>query len=98
MLNLGQLLRDLIQQDADLDPDDLGVWEARYGGLCDRLEVQDRHLIRQLKLTARAGVMVFESYEQETIRQGGGRLIEVLQAFPTVMESYYSQVTEKLNI
>ena len=97
MLNLGQLLRDLIKQDADLAPDDPSIWEAHYGGLCDRLEVQDRHLIRQLKLTARAGVMVFEAYEQETIRQGSERLIEVLQAFPILMELYYSQVTEKLD-
>lgn len=95
---LGQRMRDRIKQDTHLDASDASTWDARYGGMCDLLEAEDRHLIRELKLTARAGVLVFETLGQETIREGSGRLIETLQKFPEVMAIYYRDVTEKLDI
>ena len=87
---LGQTLREMILADIDRLHGDAEVWERRYGAFCDTLEAEDRRLIHDLKMTARAGVMVFEQLQQEMIRNGSEQLIAALQAFPAVMERFYA--------
>ena len=89
---LGETLREMIKDDAERLYGDGDSWECQYGAFCDALETEDRRLIHELKLTARAGVMVFETLEQETIRSGSDRLLAVLQEFPTVLEGYYQRL------
>ncbi len=89
---LGQVLRDAIKADADRLDGNADRWEQQYGAFCDALETEDRRLIRDLKLTARAGVIVFESLEQDTIRQGSDQLLAVLREFPTTLERYYRRL------
>lgn len=48
--------------------------------------------MHELKLTARAGIMIFEALEQNTIRQGSDRLLVVLREFPAVLESFYHRL------
>ncbi|MEP7290826.1 MAG: cytochrome b5 domain-containing protein [Chloroflexota bacterium] len=94
---LGQTLRETIKRDANRLNGNADLWEAQYGAFCDMLEVEDRRLIHDLKMTARAGVIVFESLEQDTIRQGGDRLLAALQELPAILERFYNRLTKLQN-
>ncbi|MEO8395562.1 MAG: cytochrome b5 domain-containing protein, partial [Chloroflexota bacterium] len=93
---LGQTLREMIKADEDRLSGDAESWEGQYGVFCDALEAEDRRLIRDLKLTAREGVMVFETFEQDTIGRGGGRLLAVLQAFPDILTGFYERLDRRI--
>jgi hypothetical protein len=95
---LGQTLREMIKADANRLNGNGEMWEQRYGAFCDALEIEDRRLIHELKLTARAGVMVFESLERDTIRQGSERLLEVLRQFPAVLEGFYERLSALVQV
>jgi hypothetical protein len=66
-------------------------FEAEFGAFCDTLEREDRRLLRELKLTVREGLMVFEEFEQNTISQGRARLLKILQTIPSILSGFYSR-------
>lgn len=67
-----------------------------FAWLCDLLEQEDRHILRDLKLSLREGVMVFESLERDTIRLGGTRLLAILQSVPVLLEGFYQRLFSRL--
>jgi sulfite reductase (NADPH) flavoprotein alpha-component len=95
---LGQTLRETIKRDANRINGKADVWEEQYGAFCDALEVEDRRLIHDLKMTARAGVMVFEALEQETIRKGSERLLAALKEFPAILERFYNRILVRKDV
>ncbi len=93
---LGQTLRETIKADEDRLNGNADRWERQYGTFCTALEAEDRRLLYELKLTARAGVMVFEALEQDTIRRGSERLLTALQDFPSVLEGFYDRLQTRV--
>ena len=67
-----------------------------FAWLCDILEQEDRHILRDLKLSLREGVMIFESLERDTIRLGGTRLLAILQSVPVLLEGFYQRLFSRL--
>ena len=45
-----------------------------------------------MKSALRAGVMVFEQYEYDTVKQGSIQLLEIAQQIPKILETYHSRV------
>jgi hypothetical protein len=85
---LSHVLRARLKEDTN-DPDS-------FAWLCDLLEQEDRHILRDLKLTLREGVMIFESLERDTIRLGGPRLVTILQSIPAILEGFYQRIFSQL--
>ena len=97
-INLAYTLREAIKQDSNRLTAANGYIEDRFGALCDLLEVEDRRVIRDLKLALREGIMVFEGLEQDTINQGSDRLLAVLQRIPLLLTDFYSRLGVGLEI
>jgi sulfite reductase alpha subunit-like flavoprotein/pSer/pThr/pTyr-binding forkhead associated (FHA) protein len=79
--------------DRDLDDHDPAVQLAR--DYCALLEAEDKRFLREVKMTLRAGIRVFEEHEHETIRQGGPQLLEIAQQMPKILETYYARVLSR---
>jgi sulfite reductase (NADPH) flavoprotein alpha-component len=59
---------------------------------CALLKHEDERFLDEMKSALRAGVMVFEQYERDTIKKGGERLLEIAQQIPRILETYHSRV------
>jgi sulfite reductase alpha subunit-like flavoprotein len=94
--DLARQLRDRLQADDQRLTADHAYFVSEYGAVCDLLEAEDRRAIRELKLALREGVMVFEELEQKTIRQGGSRLLVILQSMPAILESFYDRLQSQV--
>ncbi len=90
---LGHSLRERITQDNTRFTLNAGEWERQYVSWCDMLELEDRRLLRELKLAIREGVQVFEELQQDTIRAGGQRLLTPLRRIPVLLQNFYQQMT-----
>ncbi len=90
---LGHSLRERITQDNTRFTLNAGEWERQYVSWCDALEMEDRRLLRELKLAIREGVQVFEELQQDTIRAGGQRLLTPLRRIPVLLQNFYQQMT-----
>jgi hypothetical protein len=89
---LAGALRQRIKRDADrltASPEDC---ETQYGGLCDLLEYEDRRLLRELKLTIRDGVRVFEDHQRDTVTAGGDQLMRIMRSVPSILQEFYDHV------
>ncbi|HMY51039.1 MAG TPA: hypothetical protein PLD90_15445, partial [Rhodocyclaceae bacterium] len=58
---------------------------ARLVHLTDTLAHADREFLKQMKLTLRKGVQVFEKYEGNTLNHGKEELLEIAQSLPQVL-------------
>jgi sulfite reductase (NADPH) flavoprotein alpha-component len=77
-----------LEQLSSIPSDELGEFQTLTDQLCDT----DREFLRQMKLSLRSGLQVFERYERQTILQGHIELIQVLQSLPQVMGHYYQRL------
>jgi sulfite reductase alpha subunit-like flavoprotein/pSer/pThr/pTyr-binding forkhead associated (FHA) protein len=59
---------------------------------CALLKSEDKRFLSEMKTALRAGVMVFEQYEHETVKQGGTQLLEIARQIPKILETYHSRV------
>jgi sulfite reductase alpha subunit-like flavoprotein len=62
---------------------------------CALLEEADERFLSELKMALRAGVMVFEALERDTVKQGHERLLEIVKQIPRILESYYARVLSR---
>ena len=60
--------------------------------LTDTLAHADREFLKQMKLTLRKGVQVFEKYEGSTLNHGKEELLEIAQSLPQVLVNYYEEL------
>ncbi|MDR3576059.1 MAG: FHA domain-containing protein [Anaerolineaceae bacterium] len=59
---------------------------------CALLKGEDQLFLAEMKSALRAGVMVFEQYERDTIKLGSGQLLETARQIPKILETYHSRV------
>jgi sulfite reductase alpha subunit-like flavoprotein len=59
---------------------------------CALLKREDKRFLGEMKSALRAGVMVFEQYERDTVDQGGAQLLEIARYIPKILETYHSRV------
>jgi sulfite reductase (NADPH) flavoprotein alpha-component len=59
---------------------------------CALLKREDKRFLDEMKTALRAGVMIFERYERDTAKQGGTKLVEIVQQIPKILETYHSRV------
>jgi len=85
---LADELASLVEREGTPDDPSLQLMAAYW----ELLEVENKRFLLDLKLALREGVRVFEEYEQDTIDQGGERLLEAAKKIPSVLESYYGRV------
>jgi sulfite reductase (NADPH) flavoprotein alpha-component len=62
---------------------------------CALLEEADERFLSELKMALRAGVMVFEEWERDTVKQSRDRLLETVRQIPRILESYYARVLSR---
>jgi hypothetical protein len=62
---------------------------------CALLEEADKRFLSELKMALRAGVMVFEALERDSVKQGRERLLETIKQIPRILESYYARVLSR---
>jgi sulfite reductase alpha subunit-like flavoprotein len=98
VIGLAYALRGQIKQDDNRLTAANSYIEEQFGAVCNALEAEDRRVIRDLKLALREGVMVFEAFEQDTIRQGSDRLLAVLQGIPPILEGFYNRLCASLEM
>jgi sulfite reductase (NADPH) flavoprotein alpha-component len=91
-IKFGYTLRQMIKQDRLRDQESPEVIAEKYGAICERIEQENRRVVRELKLTLREGVMTFEKYEQQTIQRGGDHLISTLQRIPEIVRGFYQHI------
>ena len=60
--------------------------------LTDTLAHADREFLKQMKLTLRKGVQVFEKYEGNTLNHGKEELLEIARSLPQVLVNYYEEL------
>jgi hypothetical protein len=92
VIHLAHSLRETIKRDENRLTATSGYFENLFGPFCDVLEQEDRRVIRELKLTLREGVQIFEELEQDTIPRGGDRLLALLQTIPSILDSFYGRL------
>jgi sulfite reductase (NADPH) flavoprotein alpha-component len=59
---------------------------------CALLKREDIKFLDEMKSGLQAGVMLFEQYERDTIKQSGRQLLEIVQRIPNILETYHSRV------
>jgi len=59
------------------------------------LKSEDKRFLSEMKTALRAGVMIFEQYEQDTVKQGSAHLLEITQQIPKILETYHSRVLSR---
>jgi hypothetical protein len=59
---------------------------------CQLLEEEDKRCLRELKLTLRVGIQVFERFERETLARGSDALLAVIRQIPAVLGAFYQRV------
>jgi sulfite reductase (NADPH) flavoprotein alpha-component len=79
---------DIVEQQAGADDPAVQMIKA----FCAMLDVEDRRFLREVKMTLREGVKVFEAYERDAVRLGGEQLLAAIKQMPRVLESYHARV------
>jgi cytochrome b involved in lipid metabolism len=74
----------------DADENDPTV--ALVKDYCALLKSEDKRFLAEMKTVLRAGVMIFEQYERDTVKQGGMQLLEIVRQIPKILETYHSRV------
>jgi hypothetical protein len=98
VIGFPQLLRTAIKQNENRLTVNNETIKDNFGWICDHLEQGDRRVVRELKLALRSGVMVFEDFEQDTLRQGNDRLLAILQDIPFIVERFYERLGSQLKL
>ncbi len=62
---------------------------------CALVKSEDQHFLSEMKAALRAGVMVFEQYEQDTVKQGSTQLMEIIQQIPKILATYQARVLSR---
>jgi sulfite reductase (NADPH) flavoprotein alpha-component len=62
---------------------------------CALLKDEDKRFLGEMKTALRAGVMVFEQYEHNTVKQGSAQLLEITRQIPKILETYHSRVLSR---
>jgi cytochrome b involved in lipid metabolism len=65
---------------------------------CQLLEEEDKRFLRELKLTLREGIQVFERFERVTLARGSDSLLTVLRQIPGVLGAFYGRVHAGLQL
>ncbi len=92
VIHLAHSLRENMKKDENRLTATSEYFENLFGPFCDVLQQEDRRVIRELKLTLREGVRVFEELEKDTIHRDGDRLLALLQTIPPVLDDFYSRL------
>lgn len=58
---------------------------------CQQLEAEEKRFMHEIKLTVRAGVRVFETFESRAIEHGGEVLLRAIAALPHMLETFYQR-------
>jgi sulfite reductase (NADPH) flavoprotein alpha-component len=59
---------------------------------CALLDMEDKRFLREMKMVSREGILVFETFERDTIRSGSEQLLRSIKQLPRVLESYHARV------
>ncbi len=81
-------LKDMVSQNLGSD----SASAEKMAAYCTLLQEEDTRFMREIKMLLREGVMVFETYESETINRGSEKLIDIAKQIPEVLRSYYARV------
>ena len=85
---LATRIKNIVERGADeSDPTVMLVRDC-----CALLKREDKRFLGEMKSALRAGVLVFEQYENETVKQGGAQLLEIARTIPKILETYHSRV------
>jgi sulfite reductase (NADPH) flavoprotein alpha-component len=85
---LQRRIDDVIARTAPED-DPVVALVKRYCALLDR---EDKRYLHDIKMALREGILVFEKYEHNTVRQGSDELLDVVKRIPHILEGYYARV------
>lgn len=85
--------RDTLEVLNTLSTDEL----PRLVHLTDTLAHADREFLKQMKLTLRKGVQVFEKYEGNSLNHGKEELLEIAQSLPKLLVNYYEELKPVLS-
>jgi sulfite reductase (NADPH) flavoprotein alpha-component len=88
---LASRIENLVERGAD-ENDPIVTLVKDYIAL---LKSEDQRFLNEMKNALRAGVMVFEQYEHDTIKQGDTQLLEIAQQIPKILETYQSRVLSR---
>jgi hypothetical protein len=86
--DLQKRIDDIVERQAG--PDDPAVQLVKK--YCAMLDSEDKRFLREVKMTLREGVKVFEAYERDAIRLGSEQLLAAIKQMPRVLESYHARV------
>jgi len=89
---LSNEIQKLIDEIVERQPNEEDPTMILIKNLCDLLDTEDKRYLRDMKMIARAGVLVFEEFEQDTVRFGRDKLMESISQFPNALESYNARV------
>jgi hypothetical protein len=88
---LATRIEDLVERGADEDDPTVKLVKD----YCALLGTEDKRFLREVKSALRAGVMVFEEYERDTVKQGNAQLLEIAKQIPKILEAYHSRVLSR---
>ena len=88
---LARNIKEIVEHNVTEDHPTVKLAEA----YCALLEKADEHFLSELKMALRAGVMIFEALERDTVKQGHERLLETVKQIPKILENYYAQVLSR---
>jgi sulfite reductase (NADPH) flavoprotein alpha-component len=85
---LQKRINDIVERNPD--EDDPAVKLVK--DYCAMLDAEDKRYLREIKMTLREGLLVFEEFERDTVRLGSDQLLTAIKQLPRVLESYHARV------
>lgn len=85
---LQRRIDDVIERKAGEDDPTVQLVKA----YCAMLDVEDKRYLQEIKMALRDGILLFEQFEQDTIRLGSEQLLETARRIPRILEAYYARV------
>ncbi len=85
---LARRIKDIVERNATEDDPTVQLIKD----YCALLNEEDERFLHDIKMAVRAGVIIFEAFESQTIAQGSESLLETIREIPKILESYYARV------
>jgi sulfite reductase (NADPH) flavoprotein alpha-component len=59
---------------------------------CALLDREDKRYLHEIKMALRDGILVFETFERDTVHLGREQLLEIVRRIPRILEGYHARV------
>ncbi|GHO45732.1 FHA domain-containing protein [Ktedonospora formicarum] len=69
---------------------------TRINKLCQIFKAEDKRVLYEMKIALREGILAFEQYEAEVVKQASGQLMRALQQTLKTVEAYYQRLAEHI--